>query len=114
MAFSFKKLVMQAKIQSTLVSGLESYIVTDKDAELLDRLLLQLCRRALAGKATQRQEGGRISKWTNVQVRQKFGLLPTALELKIRRLRMWMNMLRHPHGALMALTAIYGASSSST
>ena len=108
-AFSFKKLVMQAKVQSTLVSGLEAYIVSDKEAEQLDRLLMQLCRRALAGKATQKLEGGRISKWTNVQVRQKFGLLPTSLELKIRRLRMWLNMLRHPRDALMPLTAIYGA-----
>ena len=108
-AFSFKKLVMQAKVQSTLVSGLEAFIVSDKEAEQLDRLLMQLCRRALAGKATQKLEGGRISKWTNVQVRQKFGLLPTSLELKIRRLRMWLNMLRHPRDALMPLTAIYGA-----
>ena len=37
---SFNKLVMQAKVQSTLVSGMESFIVSDAEALQLDELLL--------------------------------------------------------------------------
>ena len=86
--FKYKRTLLTCHVQNRALSGLEAFIVSPTDGDALDSEVAGLCRLALRGKACRWDEDHRnvLSCLTSEQLFSYWKLLPTFLELRIRRL----------------------------
>ena len=101
--------MFQCVVYGAAVSGLESYVLTQHQTRQLDTFLIAK-RRAL-------WQGGGCAKYSDVTYRargnrevwQYIGMLPTQLELCVRRLSWLASMLRDVDSSTCLFTAAFGS-----
>eukprot|EP00959_Pyramimonas_sp_CCMP1952_P292611 6119881-Pyramimonas_sp.AAC.1 len=105
-------LVFQARVQATGLSGLEAFIPSARDYKLIDGLVLQWGRTLLKGAAVLKipQADGSLKHISLPAVRiwTKLGLVPSQLELRMRRLHWLQEIAAHRSDNKQLLTAIIG------
>ena len=90
-----KQLVFTARVQQALLTGMEAYVMTEGEYRLFDRAMLGKLRAMLQGKA--REHGpDHVRTWPNVKVWKHWKLVPTRVELAIRRGRWLQALSRRP------------------
>jgi len=98
--------VFRAIVANTAWSGLISFVLTATDYKAIDKLLVLLARRVLAGKAVD-QEGAHPVKHTNLAVQRLAGIASTLIELRISRLRFWQRVARDPEWHYCLLSGMF-------
>ena len=91
------------------MSGLEAFIFSPTDGDSLDAEIAGLCRLALRGKACRWDEEHRnvLSCLTTEQLLAHWKLLPTFIELRIRRLGWLQCMAKNPANHIQEIGAIF-------
>lgn len=86
--WQLRRIAILGLIQNTALSGLEAFVLSDRPNLLFDAASTHVCRRALRGKACiWNSQGEVVSSLSNVQVLHEWQLVPTAIELRVRRLK---------------------------
>ena len=108
----FKQIISRCTIIGTLLSGLDAMVLTPKEETKLDKKLLALARRALAGLATKKTklEDGTVKTEAvkDQKVRHLMAFAPAHIELRPRRLSMRQRICRLPEHHDQILTAMFG------
>jgi hypothetical protein len=107
--YKTKRLQFVSLIISALLSGLETIDIGVIDTRTFDCSILKKLRCMLLGKGYKHDEqSGQTTKWTSGQVWQYWRLIPTALELTIRRVKWYQDIARWPLANAQVLTALFG------
>ena len=86
--WKLRRIAIISHVQGTALSGLESFVVSDRQASSLDSAIAQVGREALQGKACKRDAEGKVeSSMTNRQILHYWDIASSATELRIRRLK---------------------------
>lgn len=105
---SVKRLMLISKVQSCLLSGLETYYLRQADYKYLDLQLGKKLRAVLQGRACSKEDELYVAR-TGDFVFQEFRMVPLWLELRVRRLRWLQAALAQPSEHAQWLGAIFGA-----
>ena len=100
-----RRLFFVALVYNSLISALEAFVLSDSEHDRLTKFLVSRSRALLMGKAhTYDADEDKHQAWTNAEVLKRCGLLPTHLELQLRRLKWLQALARKPEqgGALLA------------
>lgn len=103
----FRRSMMMALVQGSLLSGLEGFFLSDQDMQRLDTLMAGLLRLAMRGRASGRSESG-YKAMSNAAVLAHWRIAPAAEELAQRRLRQLQSIARDPANATQLLAAWFG------
>ena len=107
-SWKLRRITLIAQIQNSALSGLESYVLTDRQCGLLDSAIAAAGRSALRGKAIQRGEDGAVTgNLTNAQVLHYWDIPTTKTELRVRRLKWLQKMALHPLDSVLPLAALF-------
>ena len=104
-------LLFSGMVYNTLLSGLEALVLNCGQVQKLDRYVLKRGRRLLRGAACKKLEVDGAWKYEALptkEVWRKLRLVPTELELCIRRIGSWQNVARHPHLHKSILASVFG------
>ena len=104
-------LLFSGMVYNTLLSGLEALVLNCGQVQKLDRYVLKRGRRLLRGAACKKLEVDGAWKYEALptkEVWRKLRLVPTELELCIRRIGYWQNVARHPHLHKSILASVFG------
>lgn len=107
--YNSKRLQFVTLITSASYSGLETIDLGVIDARAFDSCILKKLRCILLGRGyTSEYKNGRKDKWTNGQVWNPWRVIPSALELMIRRVKWFQDIARWPLANAQLLTSIFG------
>lgn len=104
-----KRLVFLARVQSSLLTHMETYITTGQDYSLFDRCMLKKMRALLQGRSTM-WEGEHPEAWPAQRVWRELRMVPTRLELQVRRLLHVQAMVRQPGSHAQIIALLFGTS----
>ena len=91
------------------MSGLEAFVVSDRQCHLLDSAIAKICRIAMQGKAVRRNQSGEVvGNLSNLDVLRHWRIATCCTELTIRRLKWMQQMALHPQQHHLVLCAIFG------
>ena len=93
-----KKLFFVALVYNALLAALEARVLTECELDKLTAFVVLRCRALLGGKACSK-EGNKNTPLPNHEVLKRVGCLPVHLELRLRRLNWFKNILRDPQAA---------------
>ena len=97
---------MICQVQNTALSGLESYVITQRQAQLLDTAVANAGRAALRGKASWKDDNGKITASMSAhQVLHYWAMASCMLELRVRRLKWLQKIAKYPEHHAMPLAA---------
>lgn len=105
---SVKRLMLISKVQSCLLSGLETYYLRQGDYRYLNLQLGKKLRTVLQGRACSKEDERYVAR-TGDSVFQEFRMVPSWLELRVRRLRWLQAALAQPREHAQWLGAVFGA-----
>ena len=107
-----KLVIYQGVVYNTLLSGLESLVLDTKHLSLLDRKVLVHGRKLMGGKACQKemQADGTVKfiACHSNTVWKFLGLVPSSIELRIRRLRWYQNLASNMELHKSVVVAMFG------
>ena len=107
-----KLVIYQGVVYNTLLSGLESLVLDTKHLSLLDRKVLVHGRKLMGGKACQKemQADGTVKfiACHSNTVWKFLGLVPSSIELRIRRLRWYQNLASNMELHKSVIVAMFG------
>eukprot|EP00959_Pyramimonas_sp_CCMP1952_P404497 8477240-Pyramimonas_sp.AAC.1 len=93
------------------LSGLDALILSSADTLALDRELITLARKVIRGACDKIQQDDGSTKyraWTNDRVCRELGLIPLAVSLRQRCLKMWQRVVGHPSEYKCLIAAFFG------
>ena len=103
--------VFSAMVRNAALSGLECLVLTDSEYRQLDATICKFSRKVLRGDAcrkTQSATGKVFHAISDTDVYKLMRLVPSHLELCIRRLQYWQSVAREPHLHKLVLAAVFG------
>ncbi len=108
--FRMKRIIFQAIVGSTSLSGLDAFAWPEADSIAIDKVVLALARRA-SGKFAFEYAPltiGQFRSKSNLQIRRDWKLIPHAVELRIRRLQWYQQMALAPSNHTQVLASLFG------
>ena len=102
------RLVFAARVQGALLSGFECFVPGKLDLDVFDTLLLHYARILLRGSACIKNKDKKYAALSNNAVWKKVKMVPSGLELQIRRLRWYQSVSFDPSTHAQYLTALFG------
>ena len=107
--WKWKRSMFICRVQNAGLSGIETFLPTDRDYRMLDCTIASVGRLALRGKACDKeQDEMRYKAMTTGQVLRKWGVATCRTEATVRRLKWYQSMARNPKDSLQVLTALFG------
>ena len=103
--------VFQAMVRGAALSGLEALVLTDTECARLDSTILRFARKLLRGAACHKThtDGGVLYRAVpDSDVCRLLRIVPSKLELTIRRLQYWQAVARRPDSHSAVLAAVFG------
>ena len=100
-----KRLSFIIKVQSAGITGMETFLMAKIDYQALDTPMTKYLRAMLKGKAY--DEANRKAM-TNVDVWRFWKLCPSELELRVRRLKWYQDMVENMNSHGQVITALFG------
>ena len=98
-------------IQNTALSGLEAYVVSERQCSRLDSAINRVARVCMRGAATEMDENGVVTGGTSTMEVLRYWRMGTAsVELAIRRLKWLQQMALHPCDHRLVFNTIFGDS----
>jgi hypothetical protein len=96
-------------IFSTALSGMEAEVIGRQELMTIDKEIIRLARKVLAGRACEKSNEGRTNKaWTNERVRKEMRIATIGSELARRRVKWFKTMLANPDDNVMLRAALSG------
>eukprot|EP00959_Pyramimonas_sp_CCMP1952_P416125 8718579-Pyramimonas_sp.AAC.1 len=104
-AFRLRRSVLLG-IQNVGTQNLEAFLVTKGQCKRIDSTFIKHCRVAMQGGAS-REGPDHIRTMTNEYVLRHWRLVPSFLELRVRRLNWLVQFIRYPKRRAQILTALF-------
>ena len=103
----WRRTVFTSAVLNTALSGIECFLPTDKQYDILSSLVAQLARKAMHGQASWEGKTHHESlTWR--QVLSKWRVAPLHVEALVRRLRWYQSLAAHPGDSTQLLAALFG------
>ena len=102
-----KRVVFICHVLNAGYSGMETMIPARVDHDALDKTAVALLRSLLKGKASWDTDTHKRSL-TNIQVWKKWRLVPSAIELTVRRLLFFLSVLVHHMDNVQVVSSLFG------
>jgi len=107
--FKWKRSMFIAKVQQAALVNVEAFLPSRRDYAKLDSAVAAVGRLAMRGKASTKDENGKVtSSLGTSEVLKHWGLAPCSIEAKIRRLKWYQSMARYPKDSVQVLGALLG------
>jgi hypothetical protein len=104
-----RRIMLLGEVQGSALSGMEAFVLTDRQYASLDTAIVKTARMAMHGKAVKRDANGLVKKgMSNLQVLQHWRIATCATELAVRRLRWLQSMAEFPGDHYQVVAAIVG------
>jgi hypothetical protein len=100
-------MVFKAKLVGAGLSAMESYTLTEHECSRLDKAIAKHARWML-GKRTVAWEGEHPIRWSNHKVLLECGIIPTIIEMAVRRWQWVQSMSKHRQSHHHIITMIWG------
>ena len=104
--------IFKSSVYSHVVSGLEARVLHKGEYDRLDRFVLSKGRKVMRGDACAKilSEDGQIAYHAvpSHKVWRFLQLVPSSIELRVRRLKLWQAVARCPHKHVQLLAAVFG------
>ena len=105
--FAVRRLCFINMVYNTLLSGLEAFILSDPELDRLTKFICSRCRALLLGKAHSKINNTHTSL-SNSTVLKKTAILPVHLELTVRRLKWFKQIVTRPSSAGSLIATWFG------
>ncbi|OLP76247.1 hypothetical protein AK812_SmicGene43842 [Symbiodinium microadriaticum] len=104
--------IFKSGVYSHAVSGLEARVLTQSELDRLDRFVFSKGRKVMRGDACAKilSEDGTMEYHAipSKKVWRFLQLVPTSIELRVRRLKHWQSVARCPHRHVQLLASVFG------
>jgi hypothetical protein len=109
-ALNIKINAFKGMVYNTALSGMEAELCSRQEIIKIDKEIIRLARKTLAGRACERNEDNTIHKaWTNNKVRTVMKICTIESEMARRRVRWFKTMVANPEDNVMIRTALSGS-----
>ncbi len=96
-------------VYNTALSGMEAELCSRQEITKIDKEIIRLARKTLAGRACERTDDNTVHKaWTNTKVRKQMKIGTIESEMARRRVRWFKTMIANPDDNLMIRTVLSG------
>jgi hypothetical protein len=106
--WKIKKMIFNSIVLGTLLSGMEAEVPRKADVERMQVFILKMMRKALRQRGTRLMEDGSRRILKNEEIMTLFGTYTIESLLKVRRLKWYCAMLKHPMEHVQLRTALVG------
>jgi hypothetical protein len=106
--FTVRRLCFINMVYNTLLSGLEAFVLSNSELDKLTKFICSRCRALLLGKAHSKIDQNTHTSLSNHIVVKKTGILPVHLELTVRRLKWFKQIVTRPSSAGNLIAAWFG------
>ena len=97
-----------AFVYEATVAGLVACVLRASEHDKIDSHIIGKLRALLRGKACAKREDGRFKALSNAVVLRCWRMVPTAVELRVRRLMWYQEWAKHPDEYVQVFGAIFG------
>jgi uncharacterized C2H2 Zn-finger protein len=106
---SIKINAFKGMVYNTALSGMEAELCSRQEIIKIDKEIIRLARKTLAGRACERTDDNTVHKaWTNTKVRKQMKIGTIESEMARRRVRWFKTMIANPEDNLMIRTVLSG------
>ena len=101
--------VFVARVVSHAVSGLSAFALTSADRKMIEHVLCRLLRKAISGKAVEKQSDGRaVCSLSNRELLGRYGIARHHVEVRVQRLLMFQCWSLHPDEFRQPIAVLFG------
>ena len=101
--------MLLSEIQNTALSGLEAFIVSERQCSKLDGAIAKVARICMRGAATKKDANGEVvSNISNLEVLRFWKIGSSSTELSIRRIKWLQQMALHLSEHRLVFNSIFG------
>ena len=112
--YKLKRIILIGRVLNVAISGLEAYVLTDGDYQVLQTPVVKILRKAMGKKGatlewSEAQQEMVVTRQAPNAVVLRYWKIPTLkIELMIRRICMYQTMALHPEDSILLMATAFG------